>query len=366
MKMQYAAFGAALMTAGVSAAHAQSNVQVYGVVDVAMEHVTNADAAGHGVTRMPSISGGIMPSRIGFRGTEDLGNGLKAIFTLENGFSPDTGVTGQGNRLFGRQAWVGLSGHWGTLTVGRTYSMLFGSFFDSDVIGPSQFSIGSLDGYLPIARHDNSISYRQSAGPVTFGATYSLGRDASAAGGPNATNCGGESASDHQSCRAWSAMLKYDDGAWGIVGAWDTYNGGAGALAPFASASSALSDSRLHLGGYTKFGALKVAGGWVRRDNEANKATPRSNLPYVGVSYPVLPALVLDAQVARLDVRNSPQRANLAVVRANYLLSKRSSVYAMVGHIGNEGGAAVALSAGGSVGAGLDQNGVLVGMKHAF
>ena len=359
------ALGTALLLMGTQAVHAQSNVEVYGLLDVAVEHVTNANAAGDSLTRMPSLSGGLAPSRIGFRGTEDLGDGLKLVFTLESGFSPDTGMSGQGNRLFGRQSWIGLSGKWGTVTMGRTYSMIYISFLESDVIGSSQFSIGSLDGYL-IARHDNSVAYRGVFGPLTVGATYSLGRDASAAGGPNGTNCGGEVASDKRACRNWSAMLKYDAGIWGLVGAHDTYHGGAGALAPFSLTSSALSDSRTHAGGYVKFGTLKLAGGYVKRDNEGSSTMPKSDLGYLGVSYPVTPLLVLDAQASRLKFKNSERSAKLLVVRANYLLSKRTSVYVMAGNINNDGDAAVALSAGGSVGTGLAQTGVLTGIKHSF
>lgn len=95
------ALGAAMLA---GAAHAQSNVTMYGILDAAVEYYGNADAAGHSVTRMPSLGGGMFPSRLGFRGTEDLGDGLKAVFVLENGLAPDSGTLGQGGRLFGRQA----------------------------------------------------------------------------------------------------------------------------------------------------------------------------------------------------------------------------------------------------------------------
>jgi predicted porin len=84
------AIAAAIIASG--AAQAQSNVTMYGIIDAAVETYTNADAAGNSVTRMPSLGGGMFPSRLGFRGTEDLGDGLKAIFRLENGFAPDTGT----------------------------------------------------------------------------------------------------------------------------------------------------------------------------------------------------------------------------------------------------------------------------------
>jgi predicted porin len=355
-----------LAAIGSTAAVAQTSVQVYGLIDAAVERVTNTAPNGDSLTRMPNLSGGMMPSRLGFRGTEDLGGGLKAIFALENGFGPDSGTLNQGGRLFGRQAWVGVSGDWGALTVGRTYSMLFFSQFDVDIIGPSQFSIGSLDLYLPNNRNDNSISYKGTFSGLTVGATYSLGRDASNAGGPAATNCGGENASDDQACRAWSAMLRYDSKSWGAVVAYDTYNGGAGAAAPFSPTRSALSDSRLNAGGYVKFGPLKVSGGHMRHENEANAVTPRSHLNYLGAAYDLTPQWTIDGQVARLDFRNSANDTNMAVLRAMYAFSKRTAVYGMVGRVNNSGTAAVALSAGTTVLAGGSQNGVMTGIRHTF
>ncbi|AEK63538.1 Outer membrane porin protein 32 precursor; putative 3-hydroxyphenylpropionic acid porine [Collimonas fungivorans Ter331] len=72
-------------------------------------YLSNVGAAKQGLVRMPNLTG-TTPSRIGFRGIEDLGNGLKGIFMLENGFAPDSGALNQGGRLFGRVSYVGLSG----------------------------------------------------------------------------------------------------------------------------------------------------------------------------------------------------------------------------------------------------------------
>ncbi|WP_296947386.1 porin [uncultured Massilia sp.] len=348
------------------AVRAQTQVQVYGLIDAAFEHLNNTAPNGAGVTRMPGLSGGQFPSRIGFRGTEELGGGLKAVFTLENGFQPDTGGLNQGGRLFGRQAWVGLAGDWGLVSLGRTYSMLYFTFFDTDVIGPAQMSIGALDLLLPNLRNDNSISYKGTFNGVTVGAGYTLGRDASAAGGPSATNCGGENAADSKACRGWNAMLAYDTKGWGVTAGYDTYNGGTGAAAAFGPNRSNLSDTRWHLGAYGRFGPVKVGGGLVRRDNEGNAATPRSDLAYVGASWGVSTAVVLDAQVARLDFKSSANDTNMYLLRANYNFSKRTVVYAGAGRVRNGGAAAVAVSAGATVVAGGSQNGLTAGIRHAF
>lgn len=351
---------------GAAPAFGQSSVQVYGLIDAAVEHITNTAPGGASLTRMPNLSGGQFPSRIGFRGTEDLGGGQKAVFTLENGFAPDSGSLNQGGRLFGRQTWVGLSGDWGQLTVGRTYSMLFYTFFDTDVIGTGQFSIGSIDPRILNLRNDNSISYKGKFKGVTVGAGYTLGRDVSNAGGPGATNCGGENAADSKACRGRNAMLSYDAASWGVVAGYDTYNGGPGAAAAFGPTRSDQSDSRWHIGAYAKFGPAKVGGGLMRRKNEGSAITPRSDLAYLGVNYSFTPLFVLDAQIARLDVKDSPNDTNLYVLRGTYYLSKRTAVYAAAGRATNSGAAAIALSAGATVLMGGSQNGVMVGMRHSF
>ena len=109
----------ALAIAGLasSAAFAQSNVTIYGIVDVAYTHSSSGPSSTTGID-----SGGWSSSRLGFRGTEDLGDGLKALFTLEYGISPDVnsgiGVTstGGGNE---RQGWIGLQNASGSVKVGR-------------------------------------------------------------------------------------------------------------------------------------------------------------------------------------------------------------------------------------------------------
>jgi len=356
------ALAAAIAACG--AAQAQTNVTLYGLLDAAVDYNTNVDTAGHSRTWMPSLGGGMFPSRLGFRGSEELGNGLKAIFTLETGIYTDTGATGQGNRLFGRQAWVGLAGRWGQLTLGRNYNMLYNSMPEVEIIGPAQYGLGSLDAGIPNGRSDNSIAYKGTFGAVTAGATYSVGRDTSNAGGPGGTNCAGENAADARACREWSAMLRYDTPAWGITSAYDRKNGGTGAAAGLTA--STLTDSRIHLAGYTKFDGWRLAAGAVVRNNEGSTTAPRSNLYYVDGAYKLTPVVTIDGLAGRLDYKDSGNDSTLYMLRAVYDLSKRTSTYVAIGHVSNGGTAAVALSAGGAVGAGMAQNGVITGIKHSF
>lgn len=370
MTKRFQAALAALLLAGAAVqahAQAQPSVVVYGLVDLAVEHLGDVGDNGRTVTRMPQLTGNL-PSRLGLRGSEDLGGGLRAIFTLEQGLALDLGTLNQGGRGWGRQSWVGLAGPWGTLTFGRVYTMLFWSILDADVMGPSLYGSGSLDAYIPNARADNALAYRGTFGGLTLGATYSLGRDAVNAGpSPAGTNCAGEGAVNSKDCTEWSAMLKYDSARWGAAAAVDEIRGGPGAFAGLTSGD--LSDRRVSLNGYFKFGDLRLTAGLIRRDNEASTATPRSDLQYAGVVYAFTPLLVLEAEWLRLAFKGSANRATLLAAKLNYSLSKRTTVYATAGGIDNQGALAISVSAGQAGGnpvAGASQTAFAAGIRHAF
>ncbi len=357
MKSKYVA-GCLLASAGALSYAQSSNVTLYGVLDTGVEHVTNVGAAGKGLTRMPTLTGSVA-SRWGMRGSEDLGGGQKAIFTLESGFGLDTGVSGQGGRLFGRQGFVGVAGAWGSLTLGRQYTMLVASIADTDILGPNIYGSGSVDSYIPNARADNAIAYRGTFNGLTLGATYSLGRD-------TVGNCAGENAADKRACREWSALAKYDADGWGVALARDEISGGPGAAAGLTS--SALTDTRTVLNGYVKFGKAKIGSGVIRRNNEGS-ATSKSDMVYLGAAYPLTPALVLDAQLYKLDYKNSPNQSTLLAVRGTYGLSKRTVAYVTAGHMQNGGTSALSVStgaAGSNPAAGASQTGFMVGMRHNF
>jgi outer membrane protein OmpU len=112
--------GFAMLTA-MSGAHAQSSVTLYGLIDAGLTYISNEG----GSHLFEFQDGANFGSRIGFKGSEDLGGGLKAIFQLENGFTLGTGQLRNNGALFGRQAFVGLaSDHYGTLTMGNQYDFI--------------------------------------------------------------------------------------------------------------------------------------------------------------------------------------------------------------------------------------------------
>lgn len=119
----------ALMGAFSSAAMAQSSVTIYGIADIGLQNLKNGSPAG-ATTKLSS--GQVQGSRLGFKGVEDLGDGLKAHFDLLMGLNLDEGSSAQGGRTFGRRSVVGLSGDFGVLEFGRdkTINNLFIDAFD--------------------------------------------------------------------------------------------------------------------------------------------------------------------------------------------------------------------------------------------
>jgi len=177
MKKSLLALAALGAFAGV--AHAQSSVTLYGIVDVGINMNTNSG----GYHKYDMSSGVMQGSRFGLRGTEDLGGGLKALFVLENGFDVTNGKLGQGGLMFGRQAYVGLSSQFGTVTLGRQYDSVV------DYVGPFEAGDqwggyiaahpGDIDNFNNAYRTNNTIKFTSANyGGLTFGGTYSLGGQA--------------------------------------------------------------------------------------------------------------------------------------------------------------------------------------------
>lgn len=344
-----------------------SGVTLFGIIDSGVEHLRDIGPQKLSLTRVPTQTGTVA-SRVGLRGSEDLGSGLRAVFTIENGFAPDMGTATQGGRLFGRQAWVGLSGAWGTLSVGRQYTMLFWSLLDADLLGPNMYSSGSLDAYIPNARADNAVAYRGSFGPVTLGATWSAGRDAVNAGpSPGGTNCAGERAGNARECRGWSALAKLDLARGGVALAVDEIRGGPGAFAGLTSADRV--DRRISANGYLRWGATRIAGGLVRRSNDGAPTRPKSDLWYAGATHPLTTKVTVEGQAYRLDYDNSADAATLVAARVQYAFSRRTSAYATAGWIDNDGTLDLSVSGGAPGGnpvAGGTQTGLMVGVRHVF
>ena len=175
-----------------TAAHAQSSVTLYGLIDAGISYVNNSKPATGHDNLFKYDDGVAQGSRWGLRGTEDLGGGLKALFVLENGFNSGNGTLGQGGALFGRQAYVGLSqDNVGSLTFGRQYSFstdyLGGNYSTGGqtVAGNYAYHINDVD-QLTSSRINNAVKFSSANfSGLTFGAMYGFSNQAGAfAGAP--------------------------------------------------------------------------------------------------------------------------------------------------------------------------------------
>ncbi|WP_321949638.1 porin [Paraburkholderia sp. J10-1] len=146
---------ATFATLHTTGARAQSSVTLYGTLDTSIE-VTNPGAGW--VARMDS--GAYRGSRFGLRGVEDIGDGIKILFELENGFGSNDGTFAVANTIFNRQAWIGLGTQWGTVRAGRQYSPIYIPFKGQlDAFGAGTIASG-LNNLSKITPYEsNAITY---------------------------------------------------------------------------------------------------------------------------------------------------------------------------------------------------------------
>jgi predicted porin len=172
--MKHKILAIALVSALPLVAQAQTSVTMYGMVDASIG-VENNDAPGES-SRTVVSSGTQSASRIGFRGTEDLGNGLKALFNIEAAVAVDTGATD--SNMFQRRAVVGLQGAFGTVTVGREYGPIAAVAAASDTLGQGFYG-SNLAGFGTnrlTRRLSNSVNYQSNAlSGFTLRAAYGAG-----------------------------------------------------------------------------------------------------------------------------------------------------------------------------------------------
>jgi predicted porin len=169
------------MTTMAGAAHAQSTVTLYGLIDEGLDYTNNVG----GQHQVAMSSGDAQGTRWGLRGSEDLGGGLKAVFTLESGFNVNNGKLGQEGLMFGRQAYVGLSSaQVGSVTLGRQYDSVVEYLAGLTVNGNWGGGVFAHpydnDNTSNTFRLNNAVQYNSATfGGFSFGATYAFSNSSS-------------------------------------------------------------------------------------------------------------------------------------------------------------------------------------------
>lgn len=322
MKKNIALAIASLAGLALSPASAQSSVTLYGLMDVGFSRIDNIGGSGSTQVR----SGNAFSSRFGFRGTEDLGSGLKALFSLEAGFNVDTG-TGS-TPLFNRQSWVGLgSDQWGQVTLGRQLPSiadvfiptLNASYFGNHAAAVDGAAVGAgssaarFNNMIGGTRVDNAIKY-QSASMSGFKAhaMAAMGEVAGSSSAGRMLSLGGSYTSDNL-----EGGLVYHERQCVEAG---------------GCAAGKDKDKVLGVGGAYKLNGARYGAIYTRQKNalnvQGNDADVLDLLVRVPVGQWALAGgyqFLNDKTAANQDVR----QLNLGVT---YYLSKRTSLYGLYSH----------------------------------
>lgn len=377
------------MLGTVSAAHAQSSVTLYGIIDAGIAYTHNVGTStGNASSQFGFNDGTMSGDRWGLKGSEDLGGGLQTVFQLESGFDVANGTQSQSKREFGRQAFVGLSSATsGTVTLGRQYDPLvdmvqpltednyFGSIFGTP---------GDVDNYDNNFRINNAIKYvSPTFGGVQVEGLYALG-------GVAGQNSAGQS---------YSLAVSYTNGGLGLAGGYfysktnnptlgfqstaDTNSGtntDSAINGTFANGARSLGIGRL--GGQYAIGPVTFGASYSNVQYRptglggyTSNETFNSGSGFV--NYQLNPALLLGVGYTYLKSSGvTKANYNQVSLGSDYNLSKRTDLYAVAAYEKANGqslnAAGVPVSADASIGSYGNPSGtntqelLIVGIRHKF
>ncbi len=347
----------AIFGAFAGVASAQSSVTAYGIVDMGISRETGGtDANGNAVKSVTRLGSGIQSgSRLGFKGTEDLGGGLKAMFQLETGIAADTGGFNQGGLAFGRQSWVGLDGNFGTVSMGRQYSA---QFIALDSIDP--FGTGLAGNSINLftmpngIRNNNSIKYATpSMGGFTADVMYGLG----------------EVAGNSSAKRSIGGSVGYAAGPLVVNLSYEKDNAAANTATSVTTVSTG-STKNTQLSGSYDFGVAKLAAAY-RKDkadqivaSTGPSAQVNADNFLVGVTVPFGASAFLASYIRHNDKLAANQDANQFALGYTYALSKRTNLYTSYARISNDNGAGFTVSD--ATAGGTNEKAFNVGVRHKF
>ncbi|WP_345817825.1 porin (plasmid) [Paraburkholderia sp. PREW-6R] len=367
---------ASLATVGV--ANAQSSVTLYGVIDDSVQFVHNTTAASGNANSIGMVGGNLQGNRWGMKGSEDLGNGIKAIFQLENGFNPNNGKLNQGNRMFGRQAYVGLTDDaYGTLTLGRQYDPVVDLVqpLTADNYWGSTFTTPSdVDNNDNSSRTNNAAKY---VSPVwaglQFEGMYAFGGAAGSTG----------------SGQTWSLAATYGAGPFSIAAGYIVMDNSNTTMARIGWNSGATSDGtfnsiNLPYQSAKSINIASIAGQYVagpftlgaRYSNAQYKpdalsafsATQKYDVGAGFVNYQVTPAAMIGLGYTYTHGKgNVSESYHQVSLGGDYNLSKRTDVY-LVGAYqhANGAGAFASVADYDYLSTAKSQEIVSLGMRHKF
>jgi predicted porin len=370
--MKKSVLALAALGAFAGSAMAQSSVTMFGVVDLNMRYVNNDD------TTYSLSQDGMASSRLGFRGVEDLGGGLKASFWLEAALGPDTGrgsssfgngttttplpgggsVTNENSFLFQRRSTVSLSNQWGELRLGRDYTPQFWSWTVFDPFGTVgvgsatnlAIQAGNIQGsggsYGTLVRANNTVQYilpNGVFGPGLYG---------------QAMVAAGEGAFSN---KMWGGRIGYAAGPFNVAFAYSD-----------TEITPTIDGSNWNIAGSWDFKFMKLAAFYsqINIDGSVGGATFQDigqDNWYIAVTAPFGQAnfKLSWGQADGKDARDGLGAKQWAI-GADYNLSKRTAIYATASAINNDAGTAFRVASTSPLAPGENSTGFEVGVRHSF
>ncbi len=345
---------AGLVSSGAFAA--ENNVTLYGIIDLGLVHDSGSIAGVPTSGSSSRLDSGVAAGdRIGIKGTEDLGGGLKTNFVAETGFCADTTVNGYctgANNFMGRQAWLNLSGNFGTVQAGRQYVPEF-----LMILAPiDPFGMGSA------GQAGNLFNPGVSAGnPRANNAVAYITPDMGGFTGVYAHSFG-EVTNNSKSGAADTVAGSYANGPLYVAASYITANDAAG------NSGDGLKTS--DVGASYDFGVAKLRGMYQVTKNSPNGITTTDASNWmIGASVPMGGGVGSHLAVSYIDHNDkmtANQDATQVAVGYYYGLSKMTTLYTVYGHINNKNGATFTDGNAGSAGNGTGDSQFNLGVTHAF
>ena len=379
MKKTLLALAALSTIAGTAAA--QNSITMYGIADVGFVR-----ESGNPAGPVSKITSGVSAgSRLGFRGVEDLGGGMSALFTLETGILMDTGgnaqkasVANPSGLAFARQTFVGLKSNLGTLTMGRQYNPYFYTLNAVDPFGTGHE--GNSGNIMPLTasngRSDNSIMYvSPSFNGFKGELLYGFGEQVGSARAQSVT----------------SATASYADGPLLVrLSTFRSNNDKVATLVPPAAATSVPVTRNNILGVVYDFKVVKMSAAYAtikgpnpyrygqelvgfytattpyRPKGSPNPQTTDVRDYLVGATIPAGPGNILASYIRHKDRTPTNQNATQFAIGYEYYLSKRTVWYTDYSRIRNDNGAGFTVGNAGDITAGSGDKGFATGLRHTF
>jgi predicted porin len=339
---------ACVLAATPALSYAQSSLTLYGIVDTGVQYLNHSSFTTGG-TQVGMINAGYWPSLFGMTGSEDLGGGNSVIFKLENGFDSTSGASIPSDVLFNRAALVGFKSAYGTVTMGRQYSVQYDKTLSYDPTYMASYSILSLTP-VPLAtlRLSDSVKYQSAnMGGFNFEAMYSFGQ---------------QLAGNAVAGRYIGTGAEYVHGPFAMSATYEQTRGSVLSGVDYSS----LVDQRYTVAMKYSVPLHYIVSAGATRIGGDLELSPRGTVYWATGGVWLSPAVDINLIMGRYDYQRTGLHSTLLTTSVSYWLSRQTFLYANVGYMGNQGAADLSIYSYNITQPGKNQLGASMGIDKEF